>query len=349
MHPYFPQRPAWLAATQEEAIDPALQIVDAHHHLWTKPGEPYQVTDYHGDVNTGHNIVATVFVECKTHYRKTGDESLRPLGEIEYVIGQAGARALHQDRRVDIAAGVIGYADLMLGAEVAEVLAGEIALGAGRMRGIRNISVWHPDPSARASALEPLPGLLLHPKFHEGFAQLAPLGLSFDAWLTHTQLGDLRDLADRFPDTTIVLDHCGGPLGVGPYANRRRHVFGEWRSGLEQLSCYENVQIKIGGLGMRWTGLGLDELSKAPTSTHLAESWTPYVETCVELFGPERCMFESNFPVDKGLCSYTVLWNAFKRITAGWSEHERRDLFCGTASRIYRLNGVVSDSGPRAA
>ncbi len=336
-HP--PVRPQWLALRREAALEPELPIIDAHHHLWEREEDPYLLDDFLADVGSGggHNVRASVFIECRTSYRTDGDSLLRPLGETAFVAA-TGARAdASPEVRCRVAAGIVGYADLRAGAAIRAVLEAQIEAGAGRFRGIRNSSVWHPDPAARGSIAVPPPGLLLDPAFREGFACLAPLGLSFDAWMYHTQLAELRDLADAFPETTIVLNHVGGAIGIGPYAGRRAHVFAEWSAAIRELARYPNVHVKLGGLGMRLFGFGFHERSEPPSSEQLAEAWRPYVETCVSAFGPARCMFESNFPVDKASCGYTELWNAFKRITAGWAPDERAALFHDTAARIYRL------------
>ncbi|WP_421992640.1 amidohydrolase family protein [Roseococcus sp.] len=338
-NPHLPIRPDWLARRQEEILDPALPIIDPHHHLWVeRGGTAYLRRDLLADMAEGHDIRATVFVECKARYRTGGEEAMRPVGEVEFVVAEAGAP---EDGGPRIGAGIVGYCDLRLGAAAARVLQAQIAAGEGRFRGIRNTSAWHPDPSAWGSAVLPPPGLLLEPKFREGFAQLAPLGLSFDAWMFHTQPAELRDLADAFPDTTIILNHIGGPLGIGPYAARRAFVFAEWRAEMQRLARHANVHVKLGGLGMRLFGFDVHAGEMPPSSQQLAAAWGPYIETCIELFGPERCMFESNFPMDKGSCSYAVLWNAFKRITAGCTAAERASLFHGTAARLYRLPPVT--------
>jgi L-fuconolactonase len=328
-------RPQWLALRQEAALEPGLPIIDAHHHLWGAPQEPYLLDDFRADAAGGHNIRATVFIECHTHYRTDGDPLFHPLGETEFVVAAARrAEALGGPR---VAAAIVGAADLVAGAAVRPVLEAQIAAGDGRFRGVRFISAWHPDAAARGSLATPPPMILLDPHFREGFAQLGPLGLSFDAWMYHTQLAELRDLADAFPDTQIVLNHVGGAIGIGPYASRCRHVRAAWSAALRELSHYSNLHVKIGGLGMRLFGFGAHECAQPPSSEDLAEIWRPMVETCVEAFGAERCMFESNFPVDKAGIGYTTLWNAFKRITASWSAKERAALFGGTAARFYRI------------
>lgn len=328
-------RPDWLARHAEDALEPAIPIIDAHHHLWDAPRDPYLLADYLADASEGHDIRASVFIECDTHYRTDGDPLYAPLGETEFVV--AAAKRAEAIGRMRVAAAIVGAADLSAGAAIRPVLEAQIAAGEGRFRGIRSISAWHPDPASRGSLATPPPMLLLDPGFRAGFAELAALGLSFDAWMYHTQLAELRDLADAFPDTPIVLNHVGGAIGIGPYAARRRHVMAAWSAALRELSHCPNLHLKIGGLGMRLFGFGMHDRARPPSSQDLAEAWRPMVETCVEAFGAGRCMFESNFPVDKAGFRHGVMWNAFKRITAAWPDEERRALFHGTAARFYRI------------
>ena len=226
---------------------------------------------------------------------------------------------------------------LTLGAPVEKVLQAMIQAGGGRFRGIRFITASHPEQAAWGSAVIRPEGLLMNPKLREGFARLAPLGLSFDAWMYHTQLSELVDLARAFPGTQIVLDHVGGAIGLGPHAGKRDEVFVAWSRQIHELATCPNVHIKLGGLGMRMFGFTHHLGELPPSSEELAAVWRPYIETCIAAFGPERAMFESNFPVDKGSCSYRVLWNAFKRIAGGCSAAERAALFAGTATKLYRL------------
>jgi predicted TIM-barrel fold metal-dependent hydrolase len=282
-----------------------------------------------------NNVRASVFVECREHYLTSGDADFRPIGETDFIVGIA-------DRfgDVEICAGIVGYADLRIGHRAKGVLEAHIEAGKGRFRGIRNISAWHPDPTARGSTSNPPPDLLRQSKFREGFASLAPLGLTFDAYMYHSQLPDLRDLARAFPTTPIVIDHAGGMLGIGPYRGKRQEAFAEWRTSMAELAVSDNILVKIGGLGLRAFGLDLHEEPLPPTSETLASVWHDTIETCIELFGTRRCMFESNFPVDKGSCSYTAMWNAYKRVTASYSASERADLFHGTAARFYNLSPI---------
>jgi predicted TIM-barrel fold metal-dependent hydrolase len=330
--PHLAVRPDWLALRPEAALEPALPIIDPHHHLWDRAGNPYLMPDLLADIrDSGQNITGTVYIECKSRYRPEGDPLLAPLGETEFVVEQA-AQGAH-----GACTGIVGHIDLRAGARAAEALQAQIETGQGRFKGVRHSSSWHPDPAAKGSTTSPPPGLLLDAEFRAGFACLAPLGLSFDAWLFHTQLGDLRDLADAFPETRIVLDHVGGPLRIGPYEHRQAHVMREWRDGMRALAALPNVHVKLGGFGMRLFNCDCYGQALPPSSEHLAEAWRPYIEWCVQMFGAGRCMFESNFPVDKGACSYGALWNAYKRVTAGWSADERAALFAGTATRFYRL------------
>jgi len=339
---HIPVRPDWLATRTEAAIDPDLPIIDAHHHLWHRPDSRYLADDMGADIASGHRVVATVFMEAHAMYREGGDPLERPLGEIEFA-ASVGEAALRRRAAADgagpaLCAGIVGTLDLSAGDRVAALLERAVALGRGRFRGLRCSSVHHPDPTAHGSMLDVGPDLLASPAFRAGFARLAPLGLSFDAWMYHTQLADCAALADAFPETTIVLNHVGGPIGIGPYAGRRDEVFAVWRDALREVARRGNVVVKLGGMGMRLFGFTLHEGERAPDSETLAAAWRPYVETAIETFGPGRAMFESNFPVDKGSCGYGVLWNAFKRLTAGTAPAEREALFAGTAARVYRLD-----------
>jgi predicted TIM-barrel fold metal-dependent hydrolase len=334
---YADPREDWLALRREEVIDPARPIVDPHHHLWDRGGQRYLIEDIAADIGSGHNVIATVYVEARSMYRAGGPEALRPVGEVEFANGAAAMGASGGYGPAAICAGIVGHANLLLGEGARPVLEAEIAAGNGRFRGIRHSSPWDADPEvAGMYALRP-PKLLLDPIFREGFACLAPLGLSFDAWLFHPQIAELADLARAFPDTPIVLDHCGGPIGVGSYAGHREEIFADWKAAIEDIAKCPNVVVKLGGLAMRLLGYDFHERPKPPSSEDAAAAWRPYIETCIEAFGPARCMFESNFPPDKGQCSYQVIFNAFKRIAAQYSEAEKTALFSGTATAFYRL------------
>jgi len=336
--PHLPVRQDWLDRRREEIIEPELPIVDPHHHLVDRPETGrYLLPDLLADIGSGHNVTATVYLEWLSMYRAQGPVERRPIGEIEFANGVAAMAASGTYGTTKVCAGIVGYADLARGASVETVLEAMIAAGGGRFRGIRFITASHSDQAAWGSPIIRPAGLLMDPRVREGFARLAPLGLSFDAWMYHTQLGDLVDLARVFPETPIVLDHVGGAIGLGPYAGKRDEVFAEWNGKIRELAACPNVHIKLGGLGMRMFGFTHHMGELPPSSEELAAAWRPYIETCIAAFGPERAMFESNFPVDKGSCGYAALWNAFKRIAAGYSAAEKTALFAGTASKFYRL------------
>lgn len=327
---------AWLNLTKEDPIEPELPICDPHHHLWGLPRGHYFLEELLTDISGGHNIIQTVFVECRSMYRKAGPQEMKPIGETEFVQGIAAQSASGQYGKTNVAAGIVGFADLTLGAAVAPVLEAHIAASRDRFRGIRYISTWHESSDIVPSRNHPR-RVLLDSKFREGFACLQKYNLSFDSWLYHTQLMELVDLAEAFPKTPIILNHIGGPLGIGPYAGKHEEVFQEWKHGITALAGCPNAVVKLGGLGMEMCGFGWHQGATPPSSAELAEAMAPYYLWCIEQFGADRCMFESNFPVDKMSYSYTVLWNAFKRITRGFSPEDRRFLFHDTAARVYRL------------
>lgn len=330
----------WLARRPPEAaLEPALPIIDPHHHFWDTPARGrYLIDELLQDIGGGHTIVATVFVECRSMYKKAGPRELAPVGEVEFVNGIAAMSASGNFGPSRVAEGIVGHADLTLGARVRETLEAEIAAGGGRFRGIRHGLAMDAAPQIARHALRHTPPHLARDAtFREGFAQLAPLGLSFEAWQYHPQLPDLIDLARAFPDTTIILNHVGGVLGVGPYAGKRQEVLANWRRDIAELAKCPNVVVKLGGVGMISFGFDFHEREMPPSSEELAAAWRQYLEPCIEAFGAERAMFESNFPPDKQSGGYTELWNAFKRITQGASAAEKRALYAGTAARVYRI------------
>jgi L-fuconolactonase len=335
---YLPVRQAWLDRRKEPILEPELPIIDPHHHLWDRPGWRYLLDDLLADTNSGHNILATVFVQARSMHRATGPEEMRPVGETEFVNGVAAMSASGTYGKTRACAGIVGNADLTLGSRVEPVLQAHIRAGGDRFRGIRHITVWDDDATLRNPSHKSSPGLLADKTFREGFAVLGRLGLSFDAWLLHPQIGELADLARAFPETRIVLNHVGGPVGIGAYAGKHKEVFPGWAASIKALAACPNVHVKVGGLGMRIGGFGFDREAEPPSSETLAATWRPYVETTLEAFGPARCMLESNFPVDKGSYSYPVFWNACKLLTKGASSAERAELFAGTAARFYRLD-----------
>lgn len=327
------QRLAWLSRTVEEPLEPDIPICDPHHHLWEFPESRYQIDEFLADIR-GHRIEQTVYVECQQNYRKHGSAALAPVGETEFV--HERTKTLQKTDTTRVAAGIVGFADLTLGSAVEEVLESHLSVSP-RFRGIRYASAWDASEKIRPSHTNPPSGLLGQRIFRDGFERLCALGLSFDAWVYHPQIPELTELARSFPQAVIVLDHVGGPLGVGPYAERRSEILSTWRRDMAELATCENVFVKIGGLCMTMCGFGWHKYPKPPGSIELAQAMLPYYETCVELFGPKRCMFESNFPMDQASCSYGVLWNAFKRLSQNCSHAERAALFHDTAARVYRL------------
>jgi predicted TIM-barrel fold metal-dependent hydrolase len=338
---FIPVRDAWVSLSREPIIEPDLPIIDPHHHLWDRledrPGTRYMLEDLLEDTGCGHNITGTVFVQCRAVYRAAGPEEMRPIGETEFVNGVAAMSASGAYGPARICAGIVGYADLRLGARVEPVLEAHIDAGGGRFRGIRYITARDPDSTFSHPAYAPPAGLLADATFREGFGRLAALNLTFDAWLFHPQIDELTALARTFPDTGIVLNHTGGPLGIGVYAGRRDEIFGHWATSIRALARCPNVFLKLGGLGMRIAGFDFHEKAMPPSSTTLATAWRPYVETAIDAFGSRRCMFESNFPVDKGSYGYATFWNACKILSHDASVPEKTDLFSGTAERFYRL------------
>jgi L-fuconolactonase len=326
----------WLALRTEDVIEPELPIVDAHHHLWDRSA-PYLDRELAGDLHCGHQIRGTVYMECSFAYRAEGDPRFASVGEVEYANGVAALFASGYHGPVRACAGIVGKVDLSLGAFAREVLAACMARAPDRFRGVRHMAAWDASPEVNVLMRPPPKDLLLASRFREGFATLEPLGLSFDAWAYHPQLAQLVDLVDAYPDTRVIVDHIGGLVATGPYAARPQEAFEHWRASMRELARRPNVFVKIGGMSMRGHGCTFIDRDLPPSSTELADAWRPHVETCIELFGPARCMFESNFPPDKCGVSARVLWNAFKRLAADYSAGERADLFAGTAVRAYRL------------
>ncbi len=339
----------------ETILEPELPIVDPHHHLWDnrtyatpdvdahpfmtaiKPARRYLLDELRADTESGHNVIATVFVECGAFYKADGSAALRPVGETEFVNGVAAMSASGLYGSFRACAGIVSKADLLLGDAVKAVLEAHIVAGGGRFRGIRNSASFDEDKDVLGPLNRVEAGLYRDPTFRTGFKHLAPMGLSFDAWLLEPQLPDLIDLARAFPDTTIVLDHVGTPIGRASYEGRMPERFDIWRDNIRELAKSPRVVVKLGGLAMAFCNFPSFLAEPRAPSEQMAREWGPYIKTCIEAFGPERCMFESNFPVDMGSCSYAVLWNAFKRIAAGASEAEKTALFSGTATKVYRL------------
>ncbi len=337
-NPYLMPRQDWLDRLHEDILEPALPIVDPHHHLWERSDWTYMFDDLLADTNSGHNIVATVFIQCRSMHRAEGPEAFRPVGETEFVNGVAAMSASGGFGKTKVCAGIVSYADMRLGARVKPVLDAHIRAGGGRFRGIRHIVAWDADPIVLNPGNPTSQGLLADPTFREGFSQLAPLGLTFEAWLYHPQIDELTSLAQAFPGTQIVLNHIGGPLGIGGYAGKRDEIFSTWSASIRALAACPNVSVKLGGVGMRINGFGFERETDPPSSDALVAAWRPYFDLCIDAFGTARCMFESNFPVDKGSYSYPVFWNACKKLSRGASADDKANLFSRTAAKFYRLD-----------
>ena len=331
---------AWLNQVVEETLEPDLPVCDPHHHLWDHPGSRYLLDELLADVRSGHNVVTTVFVECASMYRAEGPEAFKVVGETEFVQGIAAMSASGGYGPCRAAAGIVSHADLTLGEAVRPVLEAHVAASPNRFRGIRHAAGWHESDEIRNSHSNPPPSLMLQDDFRSGLAVLAEMGLTFDAWFYHHQMNDFVDLAKSVPDATIILDHFGGPLGIGPYAGREDDVFSAWRDSIAALADVPNVYFKLGGINMKVNGFDWHGRDMPPGSDELVDRTGRYYEFCIDTFGPARCMFESNFPVDKESCSYNVLWNAFKKLSQSLPAKERAALFHDTATRVYGLESL---------
>lgn len=336
--PHHPVRQDWLAQRREEVLAPEQPILDAHHHLWDRPEGRYTVQEFLGDARDGHDIRASLFVQCRTGYRTDAPPALRPVGEVETIRDWGRDSPAHP-------AGIVGFADLQLGDGVCPVLQALIEAGEGRLCGIRNTTAWHPDPAVQSNPQPAPDGLLRSDAFRAGAAAVARAGLVLDIWAYQTQLADVHALALALPDLTVVLDHCGGPLGVGPFRRDDPAAFRDWRKGLARVAALPNTRIKIGGFGLAVMGHDYASRPVPPHSRDLARDWRPHVETCLELFGPARAMFESNFPVDKGQFGYRTLWNAFKCLAEPLGKDERAALFWRSAARCYGMDEALFSHG----
>ncbi len=332
----------WHALTQEPILEPDIPICDPHHHFWDFRTEriPYQRYLLHelaADINSGHNVRSTVFVEARSMYRSGGPEEMRPVGEVEFVQGLAAASASGLYGPGQAAAAIVGHANLNLGERVAPVLEALQAASPNRFRGIRHSVTWDPNPAVENTAAHKMEGQLASSNFRAGAQVLAGMGLSLEGWMFFTQLPELADFARAVPDLTIILNHIGGLLKDGPYANRDEEVMSTWRNGIAAVATCPNINMKLGGIGMPRTGFDWHTRATPIGSEELAESMSPYMDYCIEQFGPDRCMFESNFPVDKVSFSYHVMYNAFKRLSKGYTVAERQAMFHDTAARVYRI------------
>lgn len=332
----------WLALTPEQALEPDLPICDPHHHFWDRraarvPYGRYLLDELLADIESGHNVRTTVFIEARAMYRADGPEEYKPVGEVEFVQGLAAASASGVYGPSRAAASIIGHANLNLGEKVQPVLEALQAASPNRFRGIRHSVTWDRHRELENTAAHIAEGQLGSDAFRAGARILAKMGFSLEGWLWFPQLPELADFAKAVPDLPIILNHIGGLIRTGPYANREEEVLATWRQGIAAVAACPNVYVKLGGIGMPRTGFDWHEREKPVGSEEMAAGMAPWIEYCIEQFGPTRSMFESNFPVDKVSSSYTVLYNAFKRLSAGYTPSERAALFHDTATRVYRI------------
>jgi predicted TIM-barrel fold metal-dependent hydrolase len=330
----------WLALTPEPTLEPELPICDPHHHFWDFrleriPYQRYLLHELAADIHSGHHVRSTVFIEARAMYRAHGPEEMRPVGEVEFVQGLAAASASGLYGPGRAAAAIIGHANLTLGERVAPVLEALQAASPNRFRGIRHSVSWDPHPEVENRGVK---GQLASDHFRAGARLLARLGLCLENTLYFPQLPELAAFARAIPDLTIISNHIGGLMRVGPYANRDTEVLETWRRGIAAVAECPNVVMKLGGIGMPRTGFDWHTRQKPIGSEELAKAMAPFITYCIEQFGPERCMFESNFPVDKVSYSYNVLYNAFKRVSKDYSAPERAAMFHDTAARVYRID-----------
>lgn len=332
--PHHIVREDWLALAQEDVLAPGQPIFDCHHHLWDRPEGRYRAEELMADMGAGHDVRASLYVQCRTGYRTDGPETLRPVGEVDTVLDWTRG----QDR---FPVGIVAMADLQLGDAVRPVLDALAEAGQGRVKGIRNTTAWHADPAVSSNPTPPPKGLLRTNAFLDSARAVAAQGLSLDVWAYQTQLDEVRALAEAVPELTVIVDHCGGPLGVGPHDRFDPDNFNAWRDALASVASLPNTRIKIGGFGLGVFGWRYADAALPPQSETLAEDWRPWVETCLDLFGPDRAMFESNFPVDKGQVGYRTLWNAFKCLAAPLSRDDQDGLLWRSAARTYGIDEQI--------
>lgn len=321
---------------REEAFQPELPIIDPHHHLWDVLTNPlatwYTLPELLNDLAGGHQVLGTVYAECTSHWYPDGDEYFRPVGETSWIAGE--------DLPPGIMAAIVGYADMRLGKAVRGVLEAHVEAGNGRFAGIRHSVSWDPHNDVPNTAREVPPQTMISEPFIEGVQLLGEMGLTFDAWMYFHQLPELVQLANAAPQTTIILDHLGGPMGMGYYARHRNEMLSQWRENLRQVAAMPNVVLKVGGLGFPY--FVPQEIGATLTNSDLfAAYWQEEVDFAIDCFGPERCMLESNFPVDSRVADYVTLWNALKKLTVAYSPSERTALCSGTADRIYAVSARI--------
>ena len=331
-----PRTDEWRALVQEEIVDPERRIIDPHHHLWSTASfwGTYELEDLWKDTGSGHNVEKTIFIDCHSNYRPDGPDQLKPVGETEYVVGVA--EESESDPNNATIAGIVSHANMTLGSEVREVLEAHEIAGKGRFRGIRHAGP-HDTTDSLTNKGSPRPCPYTRSDFQEGVRTLGEMGYTYDTWHFFMQNQEFAELAKAAPETVMILDHFGTPLGVGAYAGKQEEIYEQWAKDIAAIAECPNVTAKLGGLAMPDNGFGWDKNDRPPTSEEFAEAQKRYYLHTIECFGPDRCMFESNFPVDKLSISYHVLWNGLKKIVADFSDDEKDAMFYKTAARVYRV------------
>jgi len=332
-----PGTAAWYAQVVEEIIEPDRPIIDPHHHLWSRTKFPdYFLEDLWEDTGSGHNVKKTVFIECGSSYFETGPDYLKPVGETEY-IADIAVKSASADSGKAVIAGIVSHANLNSDNVLDELLEAHEAAGKGLLRGIRHAGPQHPHPEEAFIRGRYLPGGFTDETFQAGVRHLGRRGYTYESWHYHFQLPDFYALARSAPDTIIILDHFGTPLGTKSFRDQREAIFQQWQVDIARLAECPNVYAKLGGMAMPDNGFGWHEAARPASSDELVAAQKRYYLHTIEHFGVDRCMFESNFPVDKLSISYPVLWNAFKKMVADFSEDEKNALFYGTSAKVYRL------------
>ena len=339
--PHLPVRQEWLDQHIEDPISPNIPIIDPHHHLWDVGFGRYYIEELLEDINSsGHNILSTVYIMSSSNtkiYSKDGLEEFKPLNEIEFATSEGKRADLIPNNKVKVNASIVGSVDLTYGNKLQPVLEKAVNISEGRLKGIRMLLASHTDPRISSGAVKSDLGLMLHPNFIEGAKCIQNANLSLDFWIYHTQLNEMEKIARSLPDLTIILNHIGGPIHLGEYEGKQAATHREWRSAMMRLSRIPNINVKLGGLGMAVNGAKFHNNKFPPNSVQLSDVWKPWIYETIDMFGFDRCMFESNFPVDKGSCSYGALWNAFKILAKDMSDDEINKLFSKNAAKIYKI------------
>ena len=339
--PHLPVRQEWLNQHIEDPISPNIPIIDPHHHLWDVGFGRYYIEELLEDINSsGHNILSTVYIMSSSNtkiYSKDGLEEFKPLTEIEFATSEGKRADLIPNNKVKVNASIVGSVDLTYGNKLQPVLEKAVNISEGRLKGIRMLLASHIDPRISSGAVKSDLGLMLHPNFIEGAKCIQNANLSLDFWIYHTQLNEMEKIARALPELTIILNHIGGPIHLGEYEGKQAATHREWRSAMMRLSRIPNINVKLGGLGMAVNGAKFHNNKFPPNSVQLSDVWKPWIYETIDMFGFDRCMFESNFPVDKGSCSYGALWNAFKILAKDMSDDEINKLFSKNAAKIYKI------------